>query len=446
MTVCNRPPDAPGESEHVPMRRSPLAPIAATAPAALLVATPALFAQQVVEVTGRDRHIEPDFEEVYRVGVIEGESWEMFAEVKTVGFDAAGNLYVFDRIGGDNSDDARIVVFDRTGAFVREFGSAGEGPGEFKDPHDIAIQRDGTTVVEDNGHDAYQIFDPSGTFVRMVRMVRMAEADIKLVVLTDLLVDPRGGALYKPGHGGAGDGSTPGVRPVTREGLAGEVVDTDTVALGWLPPRGGDKIEAEIEVLGGSFSLSDMLKGFTLPMQFEPALLVGVLPGGGLVYSDSSAYALKITSPGNPEVRRIITRPFRPEPVTESMKKDYVERRSGRRSSTNTSTATSDQGEIVPLAFSVEMPEPVFFPEIPVLRGVSATWEGRIWVQRRGEDPESDGPIDVLTVEGEYLGTFRTDATTIPDAFGPDGMAAFIELDEFDVATVVVRRLPPTIR
>lgn len=160
----------------------------------------------------------------------------------------------------------------------------------------------------------------------------------------------------------------------------------------------------------------------------------------------SSAYALKITSPGNPEVRRIITRPFRPEPVTESMKKDYVERRSGRRSSTNTSTATSDQGEIVPLAFSVEMPEPVFFPEIPVLRGVSATWEGRIWVQRRGEDPESDGPIDVLTVEGEYLGTFRTDATTIPDAFGPDGMAAFIELDEFDVATVVVRRLPSTIR
>ena len=418
------------------------APIATTV-AALLVATPALFAQQVVEVTDRDRHIEPDFEEVYRVGVIEGESWEMFAQVKKVAFDAAGNLYVFDRTEGGNSSGARIVVFDRTGAFLREFGSAGEGPGEFKDPDNIAILRDGTTVVEDNGHDAYQIFDPSGAFLRMVRM---AGTGSRVVVVSDVFPDPRGGALYKPGHGGTGDGSTPGSRPVTRLGLAGEVVDTDTVASGWLPPRGGEKTEAEIEILGGKMSLGDILKGFAMPSHFEPALLVGVLPDGGLVYSDSSAYALKITSPGNPEVRRIITRPFRPEPVTESMKREYSEKRAGRRRSTSTSTATTNQGEIVPIAFSVELPELVFFPEIPVLRGVSATWEGRIWVQRRGEDPESDGPIDVLTVEGEYLGTFRTDTTTMPDGFGPDGMAAFIERDEFDVATVVVRRLPASIR
>lgn len=417
------------------------AAIPAAIAAALLAATPALAAQQVVEVTGRDRHIEPDFEDVFRVGVIEGETWEMFAEVKTVGFDADGNLYVFDRSGDDNSGDARIVVFDRTGAFVREFGSTGEGPGEFKDPYDIVILRDGTTVVEDNGHDAYQIFDPSGTFVRMVRM---ADADARLVVLTDVFADPTGGAVYKPGHGVAGDGTTPGSRPVTRLALAGEVVDTDTVALGWLPPRGGDAIEAEIDVLGGAFSLSDAFKGITMPAEFEPGLLMGVLPDGGLVYSDSSAYALKITSPGNAEVRRIITRPLRPEPVTESLKEEYRGRRAGRRSST--SSATTDQGERVSIGFSLELPEPTFFPEIPVLRSLSATWEGRIWVQRRGEEPESDGPIDILTVEGDYLGTFRTDATEIPDAFGPGGLAAFIELDEFDVASVVVRRLPAAIR
>ena len=33
----------------------------------------------------------------------------------------------------------------------------------------------------------------------------------------------------------------------------------------------------------------------------------------------------------------------------------------------------------------------------------------------------------------------------MPDAFGPDGLAAFIETDEFDVETVVVRRLPATV-
>ncbi|MDE0520350.1 MAG: hypothetical protein OXH79_00135, partial [Boseongicola sp.] len=87
-----------------------------------------------------------------------------------------------------------------------------------------------------------------------------------------------------------------------------------------------------------------------------------------------------------------------------------------------------------------------YFPEVPVLRSLATSWNGRIWVQRRGEHPESDGPIDVVTADGEYVGTFSTDATAMPDAFGPDGLAAFIEFDEFDVARVVVRRLPDGVR
>ncbi len=426
------------------MRFSPCTLIGAAASVAFLFATPTLSAQRVVEVTGRDGHIEPDFEEIYRVGVIAGQSWEMFGEVRRLGFDAAGNLYLFDRSGGSGSRDARIVVFDRTGAFVREFGSVGEGPGEFKRAGNMVVLRDGTTVVRDGGHDAYQVFDPSGTYVRMVRF---AEKRGNVTVVSGIHADPRGGALFKPDlDGGAGDTAATPSRPVTRLGLAGEVVDTDTVALGWLPPRGGEEIEASIEVLGGTVSLGDMLGGFAMPSRFEPEILMGVLPDGGLVYSDSSAYALKITRPGGPAVQRVITRPFRPEPVTESIKEEYKEKRSGRGRGRTTGSATTTEGANVPIALSFELPEPAFFPEIPVVRGLSATWEGRIWVQRRGEEPESDGPIDILTAEGEYVGTFRTDAVKMPDAFGPDGMAAFIELDEFDVATVVVRRLPPAIR
>ena len=37
------------------------------------------------------------------------------------------------------------------------------------------------------------------------------------------------------------------------------------------------------------------------------------------------------------------------------------------------------------------------------------------------------------------------EATGMPDAFGPDGMAAFIELDELDVPSVVVRELPAAV-
>ena len=65
---------------------------------------------------------------------------------------------------------------------------------------------------------------------------------------------------------------------------------------------------------------------------------------------------------------------------------------------------------------------------------------------RRDEAVLEDGPIDVLTAEGEYIGTYRAAATKMPDAFGPDGLAAFIELDEFEVPSVVVRRLPVGVR
>ena len=51
-----------------------------------------------------------------------------------------------------------------------------------------------------------------------------------------------------------------------------------------------------------------------------------------------------------------------------------------------------------------------------------------------------------MTADGEYVGTYATDATATPDAFGPDGLAALIELDEFDVASVVVRKLPTEVR
>ncbi len=86
-----------------------------------------------------------------------------------------------------------------------------------------------------------------------------------------------------------------------------------------------------------------------------------------------------------------------------------------------------------------------FAEEIPVVRDLHTSWGGRIWVLRRGEEPASDGPIDILAADGRYLGSYRTGATRLPDAFGPEGLAAFIERDELDVQTVIVKRLPRTV-
>ena len=412
----------------------------------------------MVELPGRDRHLDAGFEEVFRVGALRGESWEMFGTVREVGFDARGNLYVFDGLGSGifGGEGLRVLVFDPSGTFVREFGSSGEGPGEFSRPAGYAVMRDGTTIVSDMGHRAYQLFDESGNFVRMVRT---SDGPERVSISTDIMADPRGGAVIAANSGitassgGSSAPSTPPTsRPVLRLGLGGEVIETDTVADGWLPPRGepGEGLPANIKVGGRTVNLSSLLGGVVLPRTFEPTLLAGVLPDGGLVYSDSSAYALKVTPPDSRDVTRVISRPLRPEPVTDAIKEEYEEQRVGREGSSAGVVmfrgGSSSGGTTQPASTTFELPEPTYYPELPVLRALFTTWEGRIWVRRRGDEPQSDGPIDVLTAEGEYLGTFPEDATEMPDAFGPDGMAAFIELDDFDVARVVVRRLPAAIR
>ena len=466
---------------------------------AALAASPAAGSQQVVEMPGRDQRLEADFEEVFRVGVFDGADWEMFATVPKVVFDAEGNLYVFDAGGEMMDPDLRVVVVDRTGAFVREFGSAGEGPGEFNVPTAYGVTRDGTTIVGDMGHQAYQIFDPTGEFVRMVRYGRGQPAIVgggggvtlrpsggmpllapgggpttTTTMSRPIQVDPRGGAVYTwDAMAMTFPGSTepaPDHRAITRYTLDGEETQGETVVEAWLPPR--EEQEEMLEVSGsGARELRDLLKGLTRPPHFEPLLQMSLLPDGGIVYADSSAYALKVVAPDGGGPLRTITRPIAPRPVTarieEEHKRKQEEREEELRASgpmptagqaatfqitTTTWVPAGGSGGGLPLPgvgsgpLSIIAAEASYYPVIPVIRELSTTWEGRIWVMRDGDEVLEDGPIDVLTADGEYMGTFATGSTKIPDAFGPDGLAAFIELDELDVATVVVRRLPTAVR
>ena len=187
-----------------------------------------------------------------------------------------------------------------------------------------------------------------------------------------------------------GDPTVPPMsRPVLRVELDGEVVHTDTVVKGWLPRRGDldDQVPNDAPA-----QVRDMLGTMKMPAIFEPALLVGVLPDGGIVHSDSSAYALKVTPPDARGIARILRRPLRPEPLTPSIERDYdnappppgrdsAERRrvSGMLEFRQRGDGNRPQGTT-----NVEIEES-YYHEIPVLRSLVTTWDGRIWVQRRGE-------------------------------------------------------------
>jgi sugar lactone lactonase YvrE len=79
------------------------------------------------------------------------------AEPVGIAVDTTGDLYVADR------DNHRIQQFTRDGSFVRAWGRQGSAAGEFREPHDVAV--DGEFVyVADLWNQRVQGFDHAGAY------------------------------------------------------------------------------------------------------------------------------------------------------------------------------------------------------------------------------------------------------------------------------------------
>jgi len=170
---------------------------------------------------------------------------------------------------------------------------------------------------------------------------------------------------------------------------------------------------------------------------------------------DSSAWSVKILDETGRLVRRL-TRPIRPTQVTDRIRRDEVQRQldqleagEGPRMRIVTddgSGAREMPQEQVKEMMAERIRNRGFYPEIAVTRSLASGWNGLLWLERARVSPDEPGPIDLFTAEGEYRGTIAEDGPRVPDAFGPDGLVAYIERDELDVPRVVVRRLPAGVR
>ena len=393
-----------------------------------------LRAQEVVDLPAEDLPLSPDLELVYRIGSAAAESeWEQFSGIRNAGFDGEGNLYLLD--GAGMGAASRVVVVDATGRYVNDFGRAGEGPGEFRAATQLVVWADGQALVEDMMHQAYHVFDPEGGFERMVR---------------------------EASAGGFGIASRPGLRPertgsrtligrdgrtILRVDMSSDEVNERTLVEAWVP-RPGD------EGRGAPESLEDFVDDV---WGFEPALLFDVLPSGGIAFSDSSAYAIKLADRSG-VISRVLRRPISPLPATEAIRQAERDRRleetRNREATAGGAESLREAGEELGRALAAARVAKVenmqFFPEVPVITALRATWGGALWVQRSaGPGSSEPGPIDVLSPDGRYVGTLETGTAALPDmpdAFGPDGLVAFLDTDAFDVPAITVRRLPPEIR
>ena len=399
---------------------------ASCASLALAAASPAP-AQQIIDLPADDRPLELALEELYRLGTLSGEEWEQFGDVQSVAFDAAGNLLVFDQ----HDLAQKIYVVDPEGRLVREMGGPGEGPGEFGNAVAMAVMPDGRVVVADHDRQGYHLFAADGEFERMVRKPGSPSA----WRMGPVRAQPRASAIITvPGQAQgvtmtAGAFSGPLVLPtslsIERRDLAGERSETDTIAEAWLPPTG---LENEDE----NFQRNYIHIPTALLPELSPSLHWRVLPDGRVAFSDSTTWTVKIAET-DAGVVRILKRPFQPEPLTSRMIRADRDRRLRRLEE----VGSADRVERMRLV--IESSD--YYHELSVIRGLEVTWDGRIWVLRWGAEPWSDGPIDVVTPDGGYLGSFPAGMTALPAAFGPDGLAAFIETDELGVQNVIVKRM-----
>ncbi|MGH9680727.1 MAG: peptidyl-alpha-hydroxyglycine alpha-amidating lyase family protein, partial [Candidatus Acidiferrales bacterium] len=86
----------------------------------------------------------------------------LFRQPTDVAWDSGGNIYITD--GYVNS---RVAKYDKNGDWVKSFGEKGTGPGQFRLPHSIVIDRDNNIYVADRSNRRIQVFNTDGEFLRM---------------------------------------------------------------------------------------------------------------------------------------------------------------------------------------------------------------------------------------------------------------------------------------
>jgi DNA-binding beta-propeller fold protein YncE len=93
-----------------------------------------------------------------------GDGPDQFNMPADVAVGSTGDIYVADGYG-----NARVVVFSRTGKYLRQWGRQGTAAGEFNCVHGIAVDDRGRILVADRDNERIQVFDSHGKFLAQWR-------------------------------------------------------------------------------------------------------------------------------------------------------------------------------------------------------------------------------------------------------------------------------------
>jgi DNA-binding beta-propeller fold protein YncE len=95
---------------------------------------------------------------------VEGDGNDVFSQPTGVVVAKNGDIYVSDG-HTPTCGNSRVMVFDKSGKFLRNIGHKGTGDGELMCPHAVALDSKGRLFVADRSNNRVVIFDPNGNFV-----------------------------------------------------------------------------------------------------------------------------------------------------------------------------------------------------------------------------------------------------------------------------------------
>jgi hypothetical protein len=407
----------------------------------MVVATAAgapVAAQQTVSVPSRDNALRDRPADVFAVGTVEGEDWEMFSGIRSVAFDAADNLYVLD---GQNN---RVVVFDARGRFMRQFGKQGGGPGEFQAPLAMDIAADGSIVVSDLGNRAFVVFTADGEYIRNVPF----DEDVGFPIA--MSADRQGGVITRAMSGVRPDRPASGAAsfsPINRHALDADGAAAQTLYRVPVAPARVIDSSSDGAARRTAFIRMDPV--------FGPRATFGVLPTGIAVHHDTE-YAIRILDTAGRPVRTI-TRDLEPKKVTKKDQEQWQEQRRedeargvgpqvvmSRAMGAGSGSVSIGRGGQAGQVMQMSLDNVPFAEFMAVVTAIRTDPQGRIWVQRRNADGRVEGPIDLVMSDGRYIGTLP--AQPLPGAVSRSGLAAWVVTDDLGVERVAVRRLPASWR
>lgn len=369
-----------------------------------------IAAQQLTHaLPGEDRLLSGEPEVLYTIGALDGEPWEVFSEIRALGFDDESNLYVLDR-------SARVFEYDLDGQFVRQIGTKGRGPGEIGLPTTMAVGVDGTVVVVDPTA-GYHVFRPGGEYEHTVRSASAVYGNSAILSGGDLVVSGGRRASLQATREAEG-------LPVLRQPLRRDAV-AETVYVADVPT-----VETAGSRTGNRWTF-----GFRDPPRFSPTVRLARVGETEVAIAYATQWRVEILD-GSGSPTAVLERPLEGR---RSHAADHAAVAAEMRAARGGLSSVDVEIDTDLDVFGDE--QPLVAATIPVINDLRGNGNGLLFVERT-TDPvlQSGPPIDVVTASGRYLGTLA--GQELPAALGPDRLAAYVETDDLGVERVVVRRLP----